>query len=664
MLPFVLLLGLGIVTSLSAHKNTRPADDLPGDLLIHQYLRMRTERIHACFLEDIKTKGDWLQRLPKYRDEYLYMLGLSPMPTKTAINATITGSLQGDGFVVERLHYQSRPGLYVTGNVYRPSSLDSDNRLPAVLYVCGHTARGRNGNKTAFQSNGIWFARHGYVCLIIDSLQLGEIRSVHRGTHSKNRWWWHSRGYTPAGVECWNGIRGIDYLCSRPDVDPERIAVTGISGGGAATFWIAAADDRVRVAVPISGMADLPSYVTNRCINRHCDCMFFYNVFEWPWTRIAALLAPRPLLFINSDHDPLFPMDANERIINRLERVYCLFGNGDLVDSVVSIGGHDYRKDIRQAASRFINMHLKNDSRIVLDSEEDLVTDNRKNLHHPLGPKALRVFPTDNDLPRDAINTTIDRVFVPIAKVQPPAPGKFIPWKNKLLTELRRVSFRMFPDRIKPAQLKEQLSPSTIRLESEEGIAVYLQHKTPPQTAPSKRILMVVTAAEHSDSPDWLANIEQPSDTIYFCDVRGIGNTRWIRRNPANYVERAHALLGSTVDTGRVWDVIALARYVQAELADGKPVHWVGKGSAGIIVAYAALFEPDITHLTVIDPPITHMSCEAPQFLNVLRVCDIPDVLGMLAPKSLTLVDATNEAGTKISHIYELAGASENLHVK
>ena len=164
----------------------------------------------------------------------------------------------------------------------------------------------------AYQSHGIWFARHGYVCLVVDTLQLGEIAATHHGTYNLGRWWWHSRGYTPAGVEAWNGVRGIDYLVSRPDVDPERIAVTGISGGGAATFWVAAADERVKVAVPVSGMADLESYVPNRVINGHCDCMFLYNTFQWPWTRIAGLVAPRPMLFANSDNDPIFP-DGRQR---------------------------------------------------------------------------------------------------------------------------------------------------------------------------------------------------------------------------------------------------------------------------------------------------------------------------------------------------------------
>jgi len=173
------------------------------------------------------------------------MLGLSPQPEKTPLHAKITGSLQGDGYVVEMLHYQSRPGLYVTGNLYRPAVVRAGEKLPAVFYVCGHSGRGRNGNKVSFQSHGIWFARHGYVCLIVDTLHLGEIAAFHHGTYNLQRWWWHSRGYTPAGVEAWNGVRGIDYLVSRPEVDPQRIAVTGISGGGAATFWVASADDRV-----------------------------------------------------------------------------------------------------------------------------------------------------------------------------------------------------------------------------------------------------------------------------------------------------------------------------------------------------------------------------------------------------------------------------------
>ncbi|MFO0928049.1 MAG: hypothetical protein U0736_13575 [Gemmataceae bacterium] len=123
------------------------------------------------------------------------MLGLWPLPERTPLQATVTGTVDRGPVVVEKLHYQSKPGLYVTGNLYRPK--DSKKRLPAIFYVCGHSGRGRDGNKTAFQDHGMWFARNGYVCLIVDTLQLGEIAGKHHGTYNLNRWWWHSARLHP-----------------------------------------------------------------------------------------------------------------------------------------------------------------------------------------------------------------------------------------------------------------------------------------------------------------------------------------------------------------------------------------------------------------------------------------------------------------------------------
>ena len=163
-----------------------------------------------------------------------------------------------------------------------------------------------------------------YVAFLIDTLQLGEVAGVHHGTYNLGRWWWQAAGYTPAGVECWNGIRAIDYLVTRPDVDPARIGVTGISGGGAATFWIASADDRVACAARPPASATWKATSATKIINGHCDCMFIYNMFRWEWTTIAALIAPRPMLFANSDHDPIFPMDGNSRIIDRLRKLYAM----------------------------------------------------------------------------------------------------------------------------------------------------------------------------------------------------------------------------------------------------------------------------------------------------------------------------------------------------
>jgi dienelactone hydrolase len=645
----------------AAQEYGKPDREAPGDAAIQEYLAREACKLESSWLAGVKSAEDWEKLRGQYRQEYFYMLGLRPMPEKTPLAATITHSIQRDGYVVDAIHYQSRPRLYVTGNLYRPAKIKPGERLPAVFYVCGHAGMGRDGNKTAYQSHGIWLAKHGYICLTVDSLQLGEIGATHHGTYRENRWWWHSRGYTPAGVECLNGIRGIDYLASRPDVDPERIAVTGISGGGAATFWIAAADERVKVAVPVSGMADLESYVGNRVINGHCDCMFLYNTFQWPWTRIAALIAPRPMLFTNSDADAIFPMDANDRVIARLERVYSLYGASDRVDAMVSIGGHAYRKDIRQAAFRFLNTYLKNDPRPIADSELDLVETDKSGKQYPIEPKRLRVFVQDSDLPKDELNTQIDRHFVPMAEVPAPKKGEFEAWKKGLWTELRRVSLRGLPERVELPRLT-----AAHTLEGEPGVTIAFQSDNRPRPGGMRpRLLLVVRGpGQGTACPEWVDKVRTAADIVDVCLPRGVGATRWTQKNPPNYVERSQVLLGRTVDAGRIWDIAAAARYLRKTGGGELPVYVVGEGSGAVLAAYAALLEPEIAGVILREPTMSHMDKDAPQLLNVLRVCDVPDVLGMLAPRPLRISGVPAERLAKVRAAYDAAGASDRFVVE
>jgi len=635
----------------------------PGDTMIQEYLRQATETIESDFLGPIKSAEDWTRACPRFREEYLDMLGLWPLPARTPLHATVTRTLERGDYRVDMLHYQSRPGLYVTGNLYRPAQVASGERLPAILYVCGHSPRGRNGNKTAYQSQGIWFARHGYVCLVLDTLEMGEITCTHHGTYREGRWWWLSRGYTPAGVECWNGVRGIDYLVSRADVDPERIGVTGISGGGAATFWIAAADERVKAAVPVSGISDLPAYVPNRVINGHCDCMFLYNTYQWPWARVAGMIAPRPLLFVNSDQDPIFPMDGNERVINRLERLYALFGAGDRVDSVVSIGGHAYRQDIRQAAYRFLNTHLKNDPRPALDSEVDLVT-SAPNEVHPIPPEQLRVFPQDSDFPRDAINNRIDQEFVPMATAELPKEGQFEAWRNERFARLRQLTFHHFPDRLPAALAVETNSSAVVRLTTEPGISIRLRSAQLPTTSPRRVWLVVARSSVDDEAPGWLKERAGEEDAVYVCEPRGIGGSRWTTKNPPNYVERSHYLLGRTVDSGRVWDLAAAAAYLRAQHGEQSPVYLAGEGGAAVLAVYAALLEPEVAGVVLTQAPATHMDSSAPALLNVLRVCDVPEAVGMLAPRFVRVLGPPPEWNQRAAALYRSAGAPENFTVE
>ena len=224
-----------LIMLLAGAINSAPAEAITNEQTTGNYFKAETANISDACLSQVHSLADWEAARPELRREAAEMLGLDPMPERTALNPVIMGKIEEKDFTVEKIYFQSRPHLYVTADLYLPKPLAKP--APAILYLCGHLPVITNGisygNKTAYQHHGIWFARNGYVCLVMDTLQYGEILGHHRGTYDEGAWWWISRGYTPAGVETWNAMRALDYLDSREEVDANRIGVTGRSGGGA-----------------------------------------------------------------------------------------------------------------------------------------------------------------------------------------------------------------------------------------------------------------------------------------------------------------------------------------------------------------------------------------------------------------------------------------------
>jgi len=364
--------------------------------------------------------------------------------------------------------------------------------------------------------------------------------------------------------------------------------------------------------------------------------MFLYNSYQWPWTRIAGLIAPRPMLFTNSDQDSIFPMDANDRVINRLERLYSLFGAGDRVDAFVSVGGHDYRKDIRQAEFRFLNTYLKNDCRPVEDTEIDLVVEGRNPIH-PIPPEELRAFRTDSEIPSDAINGRVAEEFVPMAHPARPAPAEFDSWRDRLLEKLRRMTFHYFPARIPAAVLgreEQNAQGSELRLTTEPYVHIHLQRLGAESENP-QRVTLIIAGDDELSFP---ANrIQRNGDVLFVIEPRGIGSTKWTSKNPPNYVERSHYLLGRTVETGRIWDIIATARYLKSKYPSA-PITIAGTKSNAVLAIYAALLEKDISGIVTTNLPKSLMDRAAPALLNALRVCDIPEAIEMLAPRQVDVL--------------------------
>ena len=414
---------LAILLTASGPSSLRAQFDTERDNPQLDALRRSFQRqvslLEGQLTREIKTKEDWLAKKDEYRRQLAEMLGLDPMPARTDLKAVKTGEFEHEGIIVENLHYQSMPGLYVTANLYRPKEVDKP--LPAILYVCGHASKVKDGisygNKAGYEHHGVWYAKHGFVCLVIDTVQLGEIQGEHHGTYGKGRWWWMARGYTPAGVEAWAGIRGLDYLETRPEVDKNRFGVTGRSGGGAYSWWVAALDERIKAAAHTAGITTLRNHVVDGCVEGHCDCMFMVNTYRWDYAKVAALVAPRALCIVNTDKDRIFPIDGVFKVYQDVRRIYGLLGAEKNLGLQVAEGPHMDTQPLNTGEFHWMTRFLQGaDLMSTLDSPAV----------KSIPMEKLRVF---KELPTDQRNTTIDESFVAKAS-PPPVPASADEWKT------------------------------------------------------------------------------------------------------------------------------------------------------------------------------------------------------------------------------------------
>jgi dienelactone hydrolase len=652
------------------------ADLSRGEAMIENYFRKQAAQISRDCLKEYTTKVEWERARPELRRQFLEMLGLDPLPARTDLKPRITGIFEAPKYSVEKLTFQSWPDLHVTAHFYLPKPFPKE-KLPAVLYVCGHgnvvkTIDGKEvsfGSKLSYQHYPAWFAEHGYACLILDTLQLSEIPGIHHGTYRFGMWWWQTLGYTPAGVECWNCIRALDYLETRPEVDMQRVGVTGRSGGGAYSWWIAAADERIRCAVPVAGIADLqahlnegyPGQLEKGVIAGHCDCMYPVNTYRWDFAQVAALIAPRPLLLGNSDKDDIFPVPGYRRLADKVRKIYALYDADDKFALLETKGPHKDTPELRAGTRRWLNRWLKEDGSPVPDAE-----------FTPLAPEALKVLTAT---PEGAINASVHEYFIRPAVLELPlsdtvAKEWWAGQKPILEKALREKVFRGWPENLGPLNVKPvaDRSHDGLRLRawdftSEDGIELRLWLMTAANV--EKPTLVVLNTLDEPGWSEWCAELgpefseallakPRAADAAAFkrnqrvlerqrwafaavCP-RGIGPTRWAEPGSVTDVQirRRFALVGQTLDGQRVWDVRrAMAVLRGASDLKGAPLWLQGKRDMAGIALYAALFEPDVARLDLWDLPASHR--DGPTFLNIRKYLDTPQAVALALPRQVKL---------------------------
>ena len=295
--------------------------------MFEEYLKQKASDITENSLREVTDLASWQRLRPELRRQVLSMLGLDPMPSKTPLRARTTGVLERDGYRVEKVVFESMPHLYVTANLYLPAV---QGRVPVVLYLCGHSPYPA-GAKFGYQHHGIWLARHGFAALLVDTIEFAEVPGIHHGIYNLDMWHWLSLGYTPSGVEVWNGIRAIDYLATRPELDIARLAVTGISGGGIVSWYLPAVEDRIRAIASVCGSWTAKTQLALNAVQENCDCVYFPNRYRIDLPAVGALIAPRPFKILGAMRDEMFPTLGYKDAHRRVCRIYELFGASDRI---------------------------------------------------------------------------------------------------------------------------------------------------------------------------------------------------------------------------------------------------------------------------------------------------------------------------------------------
>jgi pimeloyl-ACP methyl ester carboxylesterase len=311
----------------------------------------------------IYTEKELLATQDELRKKLLQMIGGLP-EIKTELRARITGKIEMDGFSIEKLVYESLPGLYVTALVYMPS--DHSTRSPAVLVPAGHAPNG----KIYYQELCQRLAKHGYVVLAWDPVGQGERSQFWDAQAAKSRYnlicaehavignLAYLAGANLARWEIWDGIRAVDYLLTRPEVDAERISIVGTSGGGFQAAHIAALDKRIKVVVPSCYITALPMRIFNR-IFADPDSDPEQDLFGMISNGVdnaglLLLMYPRPVLVAAAALD-FFPIEGTHRTFREVRSFYQQFNHGDRIDLVESYNTHQFSLENQEATLNFLD---------------------------------------------------------------------------------------------------------------------------------------------------------------------------------------------------------------------------------------------------------------------------------------------------------------------
>jgi len=650
-------------------------------------LRMLEERKHRvehlATIEDVNKRGGYL------REKMLEDLG--GFPERTPLNARVVGVLERSSYRIEKIVFESQPHFYVTANLYLPKS--GRPPYPAILFPLGHE-RGGKTNPTWQQMLGS-LATKGFVALTWDPVGQGERLQIYDEDLRESKVGDSTTEHTVVGAQCmlvgdhlarytiWDGLRALDYLLSRKEVDSARIGLTGNSGGGTHTAYIAALDDRIQVAAPSCYITSWRLMLDTIGPQDAEQTFPFWLQQGLDYPDYLYAFAPKPYLLLSAIRD-FFPIAGARETFAEAEKVYAAIGAKEKLGMFEADDGHGYNKPRRLAAYDWFGRWLKGAGDTDPEPEIEMAT-----------PEELRCTTTgqvSTSLGGESV-FTLNQKRLEKLRANPPTPPRALLLKA-------REAIRYEPP-TGPLQVKSygSISRSGYRIEkliyeSEPGILIPSLLYIPDTGASKKAAVLMVTGDGKEAAAPQAEQFATSGTTVLSIDARGIGetkintdvNSREFDRYFGDFNDIMTALLvGKTMAGMRALDISrGLDLLASRKEVDPARVYGYGQDAGALPLLYTSVLDNRIrkvvlngmlaSYESVVNNRVHRHVLEgiAP---GMLKSYDLQDLVGALAPRDVWIVSSTDPLGHELPasevtkeyrralEMFSREGAGQSIHI-
>ena len=616
----------------------------------------------------LRSKEDWLKRQQLVGRKFKNLIG--PFPEKTPLNARVTSVLKRDGYRVEKLIYESMPGYFVTAALFIPDKIRG--KAPAILNAIGHSTQ--SFRRDIYQHVIINLVKKGFIVLTYDQIGQGERLQYYDAEIGKSRFGStteHSypgaqcfiSGYSPAIYFIWDGIRGIDYLLTRKEVDPERIGMTGLSGGGTSTAFIAAIDDRILAAAPTCFITNY-EYIFKSLGPQDAEQNIYHFLSEGlDHADLIELRAPKPTLIVANTRD-FFSIQGVRETFREAKTAYNAFGKENFLQKTEADYVHGFTRKNNEATYAFFQKFLNNPGDSS-DEEVDIIPE-----------KDLQVTETgqlSTALQSETIYSLNKRVVEnQVASLKSSRNGENIDdHVATVTTEARLLSGFEDPINYGSAIFSGRHEKEGYLLEKYliPGSGDYMLPAAlfkPVKNRKNEVVLILdEQGMEYSAIEDSLMvhSILRQGYSVLLFDVRGIGSLGPGYLKGDAYIDNtsfnqwfAGILTNKSIVGMRAEDILRMVNFIKSDIGKDQTITAVAIGATGSELLHAAVFDDDIQKVCLLRPFISFADIALskdylPTYITstvagAIEKYDLSDLMAALCPRKILIINPLASDGS------------------